>query len=228
MGDYLLMVLEDEAAHAAQSAGAIAELIDERARFVERLRRGGALRDSGRFRPSREGKRVHRRGVEDGPFAPALGCYYAVQAGGIDEAAQLARDCPTLASDEVEVRPLLKCAVDRDKDARPGKIFGFAVLGAADTEQTWVAVMDRIDADAEVPAGAFVGGVRLDAPTTGRRIATRAERRAAFDGPFLESKEVIGGVFLLRMANLDEAVRWAAGSRYVAHGTLEIREVWRS
>jgi hypothetical protein len=57
---------------------------------------------------------------------------------------------------------------------------------------------------------------------------TRSERRATFDGPFLESKEVIGGLILLRMTSLDEAVRWAGGTRFVVHGTLEIRELWRT
>jgi hypothetical protein len=48
------------------------------------------------------------------------------------------------------------------------------------------------------------------------------------DGPFLESKEVIGGLFFLRMTSIDEAVAWAAESRFVVHGTLEIRELWRT
>jgi hypothetical protein len=228
MADYMLMVLEDEAAHAAQPPAQMAELIDHRARFVDELRRSGKLRDTGRFRPSPEGKRVRRDGVEDGPFAGALGSYYWVQAGSVEEAAQLAGGCPALASDEVDVRPLVKCALANDKEARPGKIFGFVVLGVGETEEAWVKVMDRVDGDSSFPAGAFLGGVRLDAPTTGRRVATRGERRATFDGPFLESKEVIGGVFFLRLANLDEAVRWAAASRFVVHGALEVRELWRT
>jgi hypothetical protein len=48
------------------------------------------------------------------------------------------------------------------------------------------------------------------------------------DGPFLESKEVIGGLFFLRFASLDEAVEWAGATPFVAHGALEIRELWRS
>jgi hypothetical protein len=53
-------------------------------------------------------------------------------------------------------------------------------------------------------------------------------RRAIFDGPFLESKEVIGGVFLMRMASIDDVVTWALGSRFLANGALEIRELWRT
>ncbi len=87
MPDYLLMVLEDEAAHATQSPKAMAELIDERARFVDRLRGAGQLRDSGRFRPGKEAKRVRRVAntleIEGGPVVDdgkAVGGYYWVQA----------------------------------------------------------------------------------------------------------------------------------------------------
>jgi hypothetical protein len=44
----------------------------------------------------------------------------------------------------------------------------------------------------------------------------------------LETKEVIGGLFFMRMATLDEAVEWAHESEFVKLGTLEIRELWRS
>ena len=208
MTDSLLLVHEDEAAHAAQSPAAIAELIAQRARFADALRASGQLRDHGRFRPSREGVRVDRERVEHGPFATPLAAYYWVAA----DAAQLVASCPRLASDTVEVRSIMKGSPVPDKDRRPGKIFAFVVIGQE-------AAMDLIDAETHdsFPADARAGGNRLQPP-----------RRATFDGPFLESKEIVGGVFFLRMTSLDAAVRWAAASRFVVHGALEIRELWRS
>ena len=233
MSDYLLMVLEDERAHAAQAPRAIAELIVQRAQFADELRRAGQLRDRGRFRPSREGKRVRRRGdVDHGPFPGdrALAAYYWVEAQTLDDAAALASRIPALASDQVDVRPLMKGGIRADKEAKPGKVFAFAVLGNASSEEAWEQVMDRIDAETKdaFPASAAVGGNRLQPPSAGRRVATHGDRRAMFDGPFLESKEVIGGVFFLRMMTMDDALRWAARSRFVVHGALEIRELWRS
>jgi hypothetical protein len=237
MSDYLIMVLEDEEAHSSESPMATAELIDKRAQFVDELRRAGRLRDGGRLRPSREGTRVRASGgalnVETGPFAEggkALGAYYWVRAAGVDEAARIAAECPALASDEIEVRPLMKGDVATKKDAKPGKIFALAVLGNTSTEEAWVKIMDQIDADtsARFPADSFLGGLRLQPPRTGKRVATRAAKRAIFDGPFLESKEVIGGVFFLRMASAQDAIEWAGTSSFVAHGVLEIRELWRS
>ncbi len=224
MGGYMLLVLEDEDVHAAQTTKDMADLIEARARYADAL--GSKLRDAGRLRPSREGKRVYAKRVELGPFTPALGAYYWVEADSLDEAAQLAAECPTLPSDEIDVRPVMKGRIKPGKENRPGKIFACAVLGNALTEAAWVDVMDRIDNDTSTrfPGDSSLGGNRLQPPTSGKRVA----RRAVFDGPFLEAKEVIGGVFLMRMASIEDVVAWAQGSRFIAHGALEIRELWRT
>jgi hypothetical protein len=236
MPDYMLMVLENEAEHAAQPPAVMAGLIEQRAQFVGRLLRAGKLRDHGRLRPSKEGRRARRDGarlaVEGGPFAEdgkAIGAFYWVQATSVDEATQLAIDCPALASDHIDVRPVMKGRGDPDKEAKPGKIFGFVVLGNAVAEEGWVDVMDRIDDEthANLP-DSFLGGVRLEHPSSGRRVETRGGRRAMFDGPFLESKEVIGGLFFVRVTGHDDAIRWLANTRHGVHGAIEIRELWRS
>lgn len=236
MTDYLLMVLEDEAAHAAESPQAMAELIGERASFADGLRRSGQLKDDGRLRPSKEGYRARRvlgdARAEPGPFAGerlALGGYYAVEAASLEEAAELARACPALPSDELDVRPIMKGRHAPDKAAKPGKIFACGVLGNAPNEPAWVEVMDRIEASSDAfPPGALSGGVRLEPPRTGKRVVTRGAARAIFDGPFLESKEVIGGLFFLRLASIEDVLAWASGARFLQHGALEIRELWRS
>jgi hypothetical protein len=237
VADYLVMTLEDEQAHASQSPKAMSELIDKSAAYADELRRAGRLKDRGRLRPSKEGKRVHRQGerlaIDVGPFAEegkTLGSYYWVEASSLDEATGLAARAPVLPTDEIEVRPLMKGAIPEDKDAKAGKIFACGVLGNARTEEAWTAVMDRIDEETggRFPEASFLGGLRLEPPRSGRRIATRGERRATFDGPFLESKEVIGGLFFVRMTSIEDAVRWAAETPFVVHGALEIRELWRT
>lgn len=237
MSDYLLMVLEDEDAHAALPAHALADLIERRSAFERDLREGGHLRDSGHLRPSKEGQRVRRESAgldaRPGPFGDGertLGAYYWIAAPSADAAAKLAEACPALASDEIDVRPVMKGTRPNGDLDKPGKIFACVVLGRATSEDAWVEVMNRIDAASRErsPEASFLGGVRLEPPRSGRRVATRGERRAVVDGPFLESKEVIGGIFLLRMAQMDDAVRWAGTQGFVAHGTLEIRERWRT
>ena len=229
MTDYMLMVLEDESAHASRAPKERwRSSSTKREKFVDGLRAQGQLRDSGRLRPSKEGKRVRPTKVEDGPFAgesKALGSYYLVQAESVEEAGKIATSCPVLPSDEIDVRPLMKGKLDPDKEGKPGKIFACAVLGNAPNEEAWVGIMDRIDADTSTRfPESMLGGVRLQPPKTGKRVA----RHAMFDGPFLESKEVIGGVFFMRMASIEEAVEWANTTRFVELGALEIRELWRT
>jgi hypothetical protein len=235
--EYLLMTREDEHAHASQSPKAMSELIEKSATYADELRRAGRLKDRGRLRPSQEGKHVRRGGdhleVRDGPFVEegkALGGYHWVQASSLDEAAELAARAPMLPTDEIDVRPVMKGMCPKDKEAKPGKIFACAVLGSTRTEEAWVRVMDRIDAESagRFPEASFLGGLRLEPPGSGGRIVTRGERRATFDGPFLESKEVIGGLFFLRMTSIEDAVRWAGETPFVVHGALEIRELWRT
>src|SRR5262245_11964965 len=114
MTEYMLMVLEDESAHAALPAKAVAELIERRAAFEDELRRSGVLKHSGHLRPSKDGKRLRRSDagleVKRGPFAEegkTLGAYFWVEAPSVEDAAKLAAACPTLDVDEVDVRPLM-------------------------------------------------------------------------------------------------------------------------
>ena len=70
-------------------------------------------------------------------------------------------------------------------------------------------------------AGHLRGGEKL-ADGTGR-ILQRG--RAVTDGPYAESKEVVGGYFVLEAANYDEAAKLASDCPHVAVGTVEIREI---
>ncbi len=215
----------------------MSELIEKSATLRRRAAPRGAAQGQRTFSPQQGGQARSSRGdrleVHDGPFAEegkALGGYYWVQASSFDEAAELAAEAPVLPTDEIDVRPVMKGMCPKDKEAKPGKIFACAVLGSTKTEEAWVEVMDRIDEETRgrFPEASFLGGLRLEPPRSGRRIVTRGEKRATFDGPFLESKEVIGGLFFLRMASIEDAVRWAAETPFVVHGALEIRELWRT
>jgi hypothetical protein len=166
-----------------------------------------------------------------GPFSEqVLSGYYVLEAEGLDAALELARECPLAPGAELDVRPLMKGRHEPDKTSRQGRVFAYAVLGSAPSEQGWIDVMDRFDESTRdrFPEERFLGGVRLQEPRRGRRVAAVGGRRAVFDGPFLESKEVIGGLFFMRMGSLEEAVGWAGGSDFVEHGAVEIRELWRS
>jgi hypothetical protein len=235
MPEYMVLIHASEAEEAAMPPSETHALIERHSAYERTLRASAAYLDGERLRPSAEGKRIGVRDgqprVESGPFADApLAGYYVVQAESLDAATALAEECPMAPGTPLDVRPVMKGRIQPDKTAQQGRVFAFAVLGSAPSEQGWIDVMDRIDAvgTGDFPAGRSLGGVRLHAPGRGRRVTSTGGKRTSFDGPFLESKEVIGGVFFLRMATLEEAVTWAGRTEFVKHGPVEIRELWRS
>jgi hypothetical protein len=234
MPQFMVMIHQSEAAEAALAPSETKALLDGHAAYEEKLRAASAYVDGERLHPSAEGKRVSCRDgeprVEEGPFADkALSGYYVLEAASLDAAVELAQECPLPPGAELDVRPLMKGNLAPDKTSQRGRVFAFAVLGNAPNEQAWIGVMDRIDESTResFPAERSLGGVRLQAPGRGRRLASTpgARRRTVVDGPFLESKELIGGVFFLRMASLEEAVAWASETPFAKHGALEIREL---
>ena len=76
--------------------------------------------------------------------------------------------------------------------------------------------------DALRKAGAMVEGAPLDHSRAGRRIrGARIE-----NGPFSDSKEQIGGYYMIEANDLDAALDWAARCPGAAYGTIEVRPVW--
>jgi hypothetical protein len=235
MSQFMVMIHENEATEAALTPSETMALLEGHAAYEDKLRAASVYLEGERLRPSAEGRRVRRRDgqvhVEAGPFPDkVLRGYCVLSAESVEAAALLATQCPVPPEAELDVRPLMKGSLAPNKTNERGPVFAFAVLGSAPNEQGWVDVMDRIDEStgSHFPVGRFLGGVRLEAPGRGRRVASAGGRRAVFDGPFLESKEVIGGLFFMRVASLDEAVDWASKSAFMKHGALEIRELWRS
>ena len=231
MPQFMVMVVEDEAESRTLTPSQTKSLVDANAAYEAKLRAAAVFLDGERLRPSSEGRRVRGVDVHAGPFGDkVLSAYYVIEAKALDDATRLAEDCPLPPGGALDVRPLMKGSHRPDRSNERGRIYAFAVLGNAKTEQGWIDVMDRIDASTRdaFPQGRALGGVRLLEPGRGQRVTASGGRRATFDGPFLESKEVIGGLFFLRMANVAEAVAWAQSSAFTQHGALEIRELWRS
>ncbi len=70
------------------------------------------------------------------------------------------------------------------------------------------------------------GGEALDATSKATCVRIRGGKRLITDGPFAETKEQLGGIYLLDCADLDEAIAWAAKIPSALDGTIEIRPVW--
>lgn len=75
-------------------------------------------------------------------------------------------------------------------------------------------------------AGVWVGSNRLrdtDTATTVRLVNGKSQ---VLDGPYVDSKEQLGGYYLIETPTLDEALTWAARCPGASHGTIEVRPVW--
>lgn len=74
-------------------------------------------------------------------------------------------------------------------------------------------------------AGVLVASEGLNPAAKGARIAVADGKRYVVDGPFAESKELVGGFYLIEVSSLDEAIQWAlrAPSGFGKDDILEIR-----
>jgi len=73
--------------------------------------------------------------------------------------------------------------------------------------------------------GVYVGGNPLHPTTTATTVRVRDGKTLTTDGPFAETKEQMGGYFLLNCANLDEAIELGAKIPSAKTGSIEIRPI---
>jgi hypothetical protein len=74
-------------------------------------------------------------------------------------------------------------------------------------------------------AGVYAGGEALHPIATATTVRVDDGKIGTTDGPFAETKEQLGGFYLLDCANLDEAIQWAAKIPHASQGSIEIRPV---
>ena len=75
-------------------------------------------------------------------------------------------------------------------------------------------------------AGALKGSNRLQPVSTATTVRVTNGKQQVLDGPYAESKEQLGGYYLIEAADLDAAIAWAARCPGASHGTIEVRPVW--
>ena len=62
----------------------------------------------------------------------------------------------------------------------------------------------------------------------GKVIRSHAGQLRTTDGPYSETKEILGGYYTIQAADYDEAIRLTADHPHLAHGTIEVRQVYES
>lgn len=74
-------------------------------------------------------------------------------------------------------------------------------------------------------AGVVVSGEALQPSPTATTVRVKGDERLVTDGPFAETREVLGGYYVIDVPDLDTALDWAAKCPAAKNGSVEIRPV---
>lgn len=90
----------------------------------------------------------------------------------------------------------------------------------AETYPKWMAYTEELRA-----SGAWLAGDALERIDTATTLRVRDGETLVSDGPFAETKEVLGGYYLIDVPDLDEALKWSARMPGAFYGSVEVRPV---
>lgn len=181
--------------------------------------------------------------VTAGPFAETaeqLGGFYLLDVENLDDAIAVASRLPAAKKGTVEIRPLFP--IDglpreqlNDPPAADASLKKFMLI-CYDDEVAWEKAGDDAKAAAmraaialthELDArGQYLSASPLHTSSSATSVRIRGGKRAVTDGPFAETREVLGGFYLILAKDLDEALQIAARHSGAPVGAVEVRQVF--
>ena len=75
-------------------------------------------------------------------------------------------------------------------------------------------------------SGHYLGGNALQPTTTATTVRVRSGKVGTTDGPFAETKEQLGGYYLVEARDLNDAIQVAGKIPGARHGSIEVRPIW--
>jgi hypothetical protein len=75
-------------------------------------------------------------------------------------------------------------------------------------------------------AGVIVGANRLKPSSAATTVRIADGKTRVLDGPYAETKEQLGGYYMIDVPDLDAALSWAARCPGAGHGVVEVRPIW--
>jgi hypothetical protein len=217
------------------------------------LKDGHLIDDGAALQPSRTAKTLRWQNgavvVTDGPFAETkelLGGIGVLEARDMVHAVELLSRHPGLHYGATfELRPIDEEARKRQEasfaawhnsaPAVDAQALKFASLGYIN-ENGWGSIsQDKRDAmlercigfaEARVKSGQWLGGIALQSTRTARTLRAKAGRIVVTDGPFAETKEYLGGVVVLALTDLNDAIASLSKHPALPFGVaIEIRPI---
>lgn len=101
---------------------------------------------------------------------------------------------------------------------------GWPKLTKAEQEQGMAAYMAYTEALTK--AGVLKGTNRLQPSSSATTVRLTSGKTQVLDGPYADSKEQLGGYYIIDVPDLDAALSWAARCPAVGHGVVEVRPLW--
>jgi hypothetical protein len=101
---------------------------------------------------------------------------------------------------------------------------GWPTLSATQKEERLGAY--RAYTEALRKADVLRGSNRLGPSTTATTVRVSEGKSQVLDGPYADSKEQLGGYYLIEVPDLDAAISWASRCPGASHGTIEVRPLW--
>jgi hypothetical protein len=101
---------------------------------------------------------------------------------------------------------------------------GWTKLTKSEQEQGMAAYVAYTEALTK--AGILTGSSRLQPSSAATTVRMANGKSQVVDGPYADSKEQLGGYFILDVANLDAAISWASRCPAASHGVVEVRPLW--
>ena len=182
--------------------------------------------------------------ITAGPFAETteqLGGYYLIDVENLDEAISIASRLPPAKKGTVEIRPLFKLTgLPSEKltaalsDQAPSlKRFMFLCY---DDEEFWrtagpdahqSAMQEAVELTKEIDVrGQYLSASPLHPIATATSVRVRNGQRLVTDGPFAETREILGGYYLILARDQAEALEYATRHSGARVGAVEVREVF--
>ncbi len=242
---YMLLIYSPEDAWTADEWK---ECVGKSLEVCQEIASKGQLLSAAPLHPVRTGKTIRVRNgqamITTGPFAETteqLGGYYLIDVENLDDAIAIASRLPPAKKGTVEIRPLYKLeGLPAEKLAFVGpdlgaKLSKFMFL-CYDDEEAWdragkeshesamqeaVALTHHLDA-----RGMYVSASPLHPSAIATSVRVRNERRIVTDGPFAETREVLGGYYIVLARDQEEAMEFAAQHSGARLGAVEVRQVF--
>jgi hypothetical protein len=99
-----------------------------------------------------------------------------------------------------------------------------AAMSKTDMDQMMAAYGAYMEAMKQ--AGVYLGGNRLQNTTAASTVRVANGKTQVLDGPYADTKEQLGGYFMIEVPDLDGALSWAGRCPGAGYGSIEVRPLW--